>query len=292
MIADFHHIPQLPELLARIVAEAGYSGARMYHTRTMTALAVLNELIRQAGKDAGIISKTGFKNLSKKQREALRCLSFRCSVMGLSAYIRRAWPEANRTEETVRVCLKWFQDLGLFEMAEEAATVQYGSSKETGKLERQIRSPDKLFVGFDLEKALKAYERLHQVLRDQIERSHFMQGKKIIDLPNHCGVSVHHLFEFLFDIPFKMFAPTGEPGFFESAIVVCKRRYQQATESIQNSISNINQLLKTGKNRANILIIQEQQNIQYQEKRIAGITKHLGILSPLLEAFDNSCNQS
>jgi hypothetical protein len=284
MIADFHHIPQLPELLARIVAEAGYSGARMYHTRTMTALAVLNELIRQAGKDAGVIGKAGFKNISKKQRDALRCLSFRCSIMGLSAYIRRAWPEANKTEETVRVCLRWFQDLGLFEMAEEAATVQYGPSKETGKLERQIRSPDKLFVGFDLEKALKAYERLHQVLRDQIERSHFMQGKKIIDLPTHCGISVHHLFEFLFDIPFKMFAPTGEAGFFESAIAVCRRRYQQATEAIQNSKASITQLMRLG-GKPSSLVRKEQQNLRFQQRRIKGIRRHLGILSPLLESI-------
>jgi hypothetical protein len=289
MIANFNQVTQLPDIFLRIISEAGWSGHRMYHSRTMAALALLNALIRDACEAAGILGIKGLLN-RPSSFEFIRCINFRSSYMGLSAYIKKYWGGSSFSEETIRTVSRWFESLGLFHLVDEPAIAEYVINPKTGKREKQIRCPDKLFVGFDLEKALKVYEKLHQVLRNQIERSQTMKGKKLIDLPDHCGVSVHHIFEFLFNVPFKMFAPSGESGFFETALESSERRFCESVDSIIQSQDNIAQLEKTRASSPTIEM--EKENIRIQIRRSQGIKKQLGILGGLLPEYQDRILQS
>jgi hypothetical protein len=187
MIQNFYHSAQLSSIFRQIAEEAGYSSGRTYLASVLTKMAILSNLINQAGQESEALERTesGLWRLKWRGLERLKALTeFRCAIADIVRNIEDYWKSANHSRNTVKSNLKWLQSLGLFD------TVGIKEKAIGHKIKGQwvSLSPDKQFFSFDLSKVLEAYQALEQLLRQHLAIKSPRRKGNPFEMPQHAGM--------------------------------------------------------------------------------------------------------
>jgi hypothetical protein len=260
----------------QIAQETGVYGWQAY-----SYLAVFNKLIWVASEANSItenVSKGRFVLKGGALAIASKPLSFRCPLTWLSEQVKECFPGASHSRDTIRSIVRTMQEWGILEMVDEK------SRRDLFILDPKygFKSPPKLFIKFDLVKAVLYYEKIHQIFsaRNEVDKD---MGRKFITVPKHNGGFVRRLYEGLLKIRYRIFGSRFDKDESHEDLDVDKQnqsRMGAITSSIAASLGNIAQYKR--------IMGDAWESSAIVQSELAHITKQQGISAMIRASIDFS----